>query len=129
MEPHNSTTLETNNTSILSNESTNHTRLDENNIAYVSLNGSDTSGDGSNNNPYQSLDYAINHVGNNSTIYLFDGSYNINGLTIDKDLTIKSINGNVVINGSGKFIFNVKENSNLLLESVNMKVPFIIGVI
>lgn len=120
MEPHNSTTLETNNTSILSNESTNHTRLDENNIAYVSLNGSDTSGDGSNNNPYQSLDYAINHVGNNSTIYLFDGSYNINGLTIDKDLTIKSINGNVVINGSGKFIFNVKENSNLLLESVNI---------
>ena len=56
MEPHNSTTLETNNTSILSNESTNHTRLDENNIAYVSLNGSDTSGDGSNNDPYQSLD-------------------------------------------------------------------------
>ena len=58
---------------------------------YVSPKGSDSNGDGSSENPYQSLKHAIEQSSNGSTIYLADGNYsgkNNRNLTIDKSLSI-----------------------------------------
>lgn len=58
---------------------------------YVSPKGSDSQGDGSSENPYQSLRHAIEQSSNGSTIYLADGNYsgkNNRNLTIDKSLSI-----------------------------------------
>ena len=42
---------------------------------YVSTNGSDTTGDGGINNPYNSIAYAVNKSTSGSTIYLSSGEY------------------------------------------------------
>ena len=64
--------------------------LDRNNV-YVSPTGSDTTGDGSQNNPYQTILNGINAVNSGGTVYLADGTYTgtgNKGITINKDLNI-----------------------------------------
>lgn len=61
------------------------------NSIHVSPKGSDSNGDGSSQNPYQSLKHAIEQSINGSTIYLADGNYrgeNNRNITIDKSITI-----------------------------------------
>ena len=43
---------------------------------YVSVDGSDSLGDGSVDNPYQTLNYTIGKASDNSNIYLKSGVYN-----------------------------------------------------
>ena len=60
-------------------------------IIYISQTGSDTTGDGSQNNPYQTIVKAINDVQAAGTVYITDGTYTGTGnygITINKDLTI-----------------------------------------
>ena len=49
---------------------------------YVSVEGSDSLGNGSFDNPYQTLDYTIEKASNNSNIYLKSGVYNSTGYEI-----------------------------------------------
>ena len=63
---------------------------------YVSPTGSDTSGDGSQSNPYQHIHYAIDQANNGDTIICLPGTYDEEeGRNIaDKNLTIKSSTDN-----------------------------------
>ncbi|MGN1362767.1 MAG: hypothetical protein ACI4VU_03465 [Methanobrevibacter sp.] len=105
------------------NETTNNQAGNTDSI-YVSVNGSNAKGDGSNDNPYQSLDYAIENAKDDSVIYMFNGTYNSSkntGFIINKNLTIKSVNGNVIIDGlNNTFIFNITENTSLILNSITI---------
>ena len=52
---------------------------------YVSNNGSDSFGDGSQSNPYRTLDYSIGKSSDNSSIYLESGTYEVSS-DINKSL-------------------------------------------
>ena len=73
------------------------------NSIHVSPKGSDSNGDGSSKNPYQSLKHAIEQSSNGSTIYLADGNYSgadNRNITIDKSLSIVgNSRDNVIIDG------------------------------
>ncbi len=89
--------------------------LNAGNSIYVSDDGDDDSGDGSENNPYKTIDNAINKSSNESTIYLSNGSFNGLNLTINKTLTIKG-NENTIIDGqSSSRIFIMNSNAKLTL--------------
>ena len=53
---------------------------------YVSTSGSDTTGDGSNGNPWRSLTYAINNVPDNSLILVQPGTY-VEQVQLDQQFT------------------------------------------
>jgi len=66
---------------------------------YVSPTGSDTTGDGSYNNPYRHIYYAINQASDGDTIICKSGTYNEENLQgsypyLRAGLTIKSETGN-----------------------------------
>ena len=62
---------------------------DESNVIYVASNGSDTSGTGSESNPFKTIGKALTKVSaTRNTIYVKKGTYIENDLIIDKDLTI-----------------------------------------
>ncbi len=92
---------------------------------YVSPDASDEIGDGSSQNPFKSLDCAINNSKNDSTIYLNDGEYvgeSNRNIKIDKSITIigKS-KQNTIINGeSCGRLFNVTSNSKLTLINITL---------
>lgn len=92
---------------------------------HVSPDASDEMGDGSLQNPFKSLQFAVNNSKNDSTIYLNDGEYvgELNrNITIDKSITIigKS-KQNTIINGqSFERLFNVTPNSRLTLINVTL---------
>ena len=59
--------------------------------AYISPNGDDNLGDGSHENPYNSLRTAIDYTSSDSTIYLNEGQYmgeNNRNISLDKSLAI-----------------------------------------
>ena len=94
-------------------------------IIYVSLNGT-VNGDGSYENPYLCLEYAINNADNLSEIIVQEGNYtNTNGyknfgFEINKTLTIRS-NGTVVLDGeNGDYLFAIDENGQLNLKSLTI---------
>ena len=74
---------------------------------------------GSYDAPYSNLNEAIQSGGDNSTIILMEGTYKgslNNALTIDKNLTIQSMSGNVVIDGENKYgFFNILNSNSLKL--------------
>lgn len=92
---------------------------------YVSPDASDETGNGSLQNPFKSIGYAINNSKNNSTIYLNDGEYvgeNNRNITIDKSITIigKSTQ-NTIINGeSCGRLFNVTSANRLTLINLTL---------
>lgn len=65
--------------------------IDPDNV-YISPNGNDTDGDGSNTNPYQTINKGLETANNNTgTIHLLTGTYNTTGdygLTVNKSLNI-----------------------------------------
>lgn len=85
---------------------------------HVSLDGSDD-GNGSLQNPFKSIECAVNNSEGDSTIYLNDGEYvgaNNRNITIDKSITIigKS-KENTIINGdSSAILFNVTGRLTLI---------------
>ena len=72
---------------------------------------------------YSNIMDAVDNANDNSTIVICDGVYSgfyNTGLTIAKNLTIKSLSNNVVIDGEGKNqFFNVQSGSSLILEDLN----------
>ncbi len=78
--------------------------------------------DGSYEAPYSNLNEAIAHAGDNSTIIMMGGIYNgaLNtALTVDKNLTIESLSGNVVIDGENKYsFFNILTGVSLKLNDI-----------
>ena len=89
---------------------------------YVSNDGSDSSGDGSIEKPYQTLNYTISRASNNSNIYLKSGTYNSTGYDIkNKSISITGI-GDVTVDGlNGKIsqnIFKVQNDSILVLNNI-----------
>lgn len=59
---------------------------------YVSAGGSDTTGNGSTGNPWESIQYAINQAADGDTIYVGAGDYTEN-ITVSKSLTVESLEG------------------------------------
>ncbi|WP_295113795.1 hypothetical protein [uncultured Methanobrevibacter sp.] len=95
--------------------------LNENDV-YVSVDGSDSVGDGSVDNPYQTLNYSIEKAPTNSNIYLKSGTYNSTGYEIvNKAISITGI-GDVTIDGlNGKIsqgFFKISPNASLFLNNI-----------
>ncbi|WP_406536926.1 hypothetical protein [Methanobrevibacter sp.] len=91
---------------------------------YVSNEGSDSLGDGSLDNPYQTLNYTIEKSANNSNIYLKKGVYNSTGYVIsNKSLSITGLD-EVVIDGCGgknsQLMFKVNNGSSLSLNNIKL---------
>ncbi len=90
---------------------------------YVNTTGSDDTGDGSIDNPYESIAKGIGSVDENGAIYLSDGIYsgvNNTNLTINKNLTIigQSQSG-TIIDGSGiSYIFYINSGFNVTLRNI-----------
>ena len=89
---------------------------------YVSVDGSDSLGDGSVDNPYQTLNYTIEKAADNSNIYLKSGTYDSTGYEIvNKSLSITGIGDVTIDGGNGKVsqnIFKVNGNSSLVLNNI-----------
>ncbi|UTB33145.1 MAG: hypothetical protein NKF70_02400 [Methanobacterium sp. ERen5] len=89
---------------------------------YVSTNGNDETGNGSADNPYKSLKYAITNAVNGSTIYLYTGTYsgvNNTKLTIDKTINISSQDGTATMDGKGVYnFFMISSIGNLQLDGL-----------
>lgn len=89
---------------------------------YVSVDGSDSLGDGSVDNPYQTLNYTIEKAANNSNIYLKSGNYNSTGYEItNKSISITGIGDVTVDGGNGKvsqLMFKVNKDSSLILNNI-----------
>ncbi|OWT32775.1 hypothetical protein BGI41_05895 [Methanobrevibacter sp. 87.7] len=93
-----------------------------NGIIYVSLNGSDTNGDGSLDNPYATIKYALTKVNNTcNVIKLFNGVYTEYGFNLNNDVSIigESQNGTIIDGNKTNSIFVV--NSNLVLKSLTLR--------
>ena len=93
---------------------------------YVSaLRGSNAIGDGSYENPYLTLAYAVNRAINGNTIYMLDGNYSYgqnNDLTISKNLFIKGIGNVNLIRDDNRVIFKITNIGNLTIENINFTV-------
>ncbi|OPY24930.1 MAG: Copper resistance protein CopC [Methanobacterium sp. PtaU1.Bin097] len=91
---------------------------------YVAVNGSDEDGNGTVDNPYQSLKSAVNVASNGSTIYIFKGTYSglkNSKLTIDKTLIISSWDGLVTLDGENSYnFFDVTTRGNLTLNGLKL---------
>ncbi len=87
---------------------------------YVSPTGSDKYGNGSQNNPYNSIAKAIEQAKNRAVIYLLNGTYHESGLIINKTLTISILNGKVLIDGNKNQIFYISNTGDLTLNGLNM---------
>ena len=92
-------------------------------IIYISPTGSDTTGDGSQNNPYQTILNGINAVNSGGTVYLADGTYSGTGnygITINKDLNIigQSQTGTIIDAQNKAQIFNIGSGVNVILENL-----------
>lgn len=70
---------------------------------YVSTTGDDVNGDGSENNPYSTINRAIEvnqALGGGYEVIVAEGTYNITNMNIRSDITITG-RGNVILNGRG----------------------------
>jgi hypothetical protein len=94
--------------------------------SYISPDGDDGSGDGSQENPYNSLRNAIDHASNDSTIYLNEGRYaseNNRNITLDKSVTLigKSQENTIIDCESSARLFTMNSNSKLTLINLTLK--------
>ncbi len=79
----------------------------ENPVVYVSNQGSDQFGNGSIDNPFSTIQYAISAAIEGGQILVDDGVYNENLIISEKSIYLRSINGadNTAINANGTVIF------------------------
>ncbi|MCK9151553.1 NosD domain-containing protein [Methanobacterium alcaliphilum] len=88
---------------------------------FVSPTGSDIMGNGTLNNPYSTIAYAISQAYNRAIIYLLNGTYHENGLVINKTLTIVPYEyGKVVLDGDKKQIFSILSMGDLTIMGLNL---------
>ena len=93
---------------------------------YVSTTGSDTTGDGTQAHPYQTIRKGITEVNVNGTVHLADGTYqgpDNRGLTIDKNLTIagQSQAGTVIDAQGADRIFSVNSGVNVTIYDLTLE--------
>ena len=87
--------------------------------------GNNAYGDGSYENPYKTLDFAISKALNGNTIYLLDGIYTYaynSELSITKNLTIIGLGDVVLKRDDNRNIFSISKTGNLLIRNVNFTV-------
>ena len=91
---------------------------------YVSTTGNDTAGDGSTNNPYQTIKQGILMVSPNGTLHIANGTYIENNIQINKDITITGENQqNTIIDAQKKDnIFDITLDVEINLTFVNLTV-------
>ena len=92
---------------------------------YISPDGDDNLGDGSPQNPYASIGYAINSTSMDSTIYLNEGKYsgeNNRNITLDKSVTLigKSKESTIVDCESISRLFTMNSNAKLTLINLTL---------
>ncbi len=92
---------------------------------HVSPDASDETGDGSLENPYKSLEYAVSNGKNDSTIHLNDGKYvgeKNRNITIDKSITIigKSRQNTIIDGESNGRLFNLTSTGRLTLINITL---------
>lgn len=86
---------------------------------YISTKGSDEYGNGTKENPYRTLKYAISKSFNNGYIYLEDGDYFENDILISKNITISAVNRDkVIINLNKHRLFTINNNTNLTIKQL-----------
>lgn len=111
-----------NSTDVLTESADDGEFLGDSSDIYVSNEGSDSLGDGSADNPYQTLNYTIGKAPDNSNIYLQSGTYNSTGYEIKNksisitgigDVTVDGLNGEVSQN-----IFKIHDGSALILNNI-----------
>ena len=94
--------------------------LDDSNTIFVN-NEYEGISDGSENNPYSSLNPAISNSYDNSKIIMKEGTYKGDSNTnilINKNLTIEG-EGNVIIDGENKnFFFKISPSTSLTLKNI-----------
>ena len=94
--------------------------------AYISPNGDDNLGDGSHENPYNSLRTAIDYTSSDSTIYLNEGQYmgeNNRNISLDKSVTLigKSKENTIIDCESSGRLFTMNSNSKITLINLTLK--------
>lgn len=100
--------------------------IDPDNV-YISPDGNDTDGDGSTNNPYQTIGKGLNTANNNTgTIHLLSGTYNTPGdygLTVNKSLNIiGSGQDNTIIDAaSHNHIFVIQNWTTVNIQKITFK--------
>jgi len=102
---------------------------------FVSNQGSDFKGNGSVDNPYKTISFAVKNSLNGDTIYISSGVYRgfeNSNITITKTLTFKSYNGKVTIYRADSNLFNIEKRgeANIIgldfrVENDNMYFPII----
>ncbi|WP_406535580.1 Ig-like domain repeat protein [Methanobrevibacter sp.] len=88
---------------------------EEEGIIYVDPDsGKDENGYGLKNKPYKTIKYAVSQAEDNYTIYLYEGRYDENSITLRKSLSIIGENRNVIITSSvtNRKIFDSPYDSN-----------------
>ena len=75
---------------------------------YVSANGNDVDGDGSYNNPFATLDYALNVVDDNGKIIVIGEIILDNQVTINKPITLSGIDNGTLSGNNTHSIFNIR---------------------
>jgi len=94
--------------------------------AYISPNGDDDFGDGSPENPFNSIGHAINYTSTDSTIYLNEGKYvgeNNRNISLNKSVTLigKSKETTIIDCESSGRLFTMNSNSSLTLINLTLK--------
>ncbi|MBP5785471.1 MAG: DUF1565 domain-containing protein, partial [Methanobrevibacter sp.] len=70
------------------------------NTIYISASGDDLTGDGSKDNPYKTVKQGIENSNNQSIIYLSEGNFDAQNISIDKTLTIEGVKDKTVIDAN-----------------------------
>ncbi|MBQ9024978.1 MAG: Ig-like domain-containing protein, partial [Methanobrevibacter sp.] len=90
---------------------------------YVSQSrGNNALGDGSFENPYNTIQFALNKAFNGNTIYLIDGnfSYSANSnLVISKNVTLEGLGDIVLKRDDNRNIFQITSIGNLIVKNIN----------
>ena len=81
---------------------------------YVGPEGVDAEGYGTKDNPYKTINYAVSKADPNYTVYIYEGRYDENSITLNKNLTILGENKNVIITSSRNNVkvFEASYNDN-----------------
>ncbi|OWT33334.1 hypothetical protein BGI41_02970 [Methanobrevibacter sp. 87.7] len=90
---------------------------------FVSDVGNDKTGDGSNQNPYKTIQYALSKVSNvKNSIFIKKGKYNENNLEISKNVTIigEDIDSTIINGTNTGRIFIIDGNINVVLKSLTL---------
>jgi uncharacterized repeat protein (TIGR01451 family) len=93
------------------------------NEIYVNTTGNDTSGTGTTNNPYLTIQKGLDNIDPNGVIYLADGEYsgvNNTNITINKNMTfIGQSQTNTIINGTNiNYIFFIESGITVYINNI-----------